>query len=387
MSKEELIQYIEELKNERAFSEEDRFLLEIIDNSPFTIWASDRDCKIRFWEGQCETLYGYKKRQVIGEDFVDLFVAEDEQKAAREDQLKIIDHGEIFHNIANDHAKNGNTLRLLTNCWRMKGPNTDEYWNVEMGLIVDFFYQEMERLEEIISESRLYKARITQFVDLTKQMRHQYTERKKSFNEEIRECHRKAVLAKKGQEFNKSAESAKKMLKELDKRLIDLINQYLQSVQGCSSSERCEELTESFKEEFDELIGNFEDGVILFEEMAIKFTPDGVVLGKDTVFKETSVEFEKHYGVAFDLKLSINQRIDRYKAQVTANRDSKVLRHYTELLKKVEAIIKRMKTVQDKVFKDIGTAQTYDSVNEIRAYMHDQYNEIENELTVLGNLL
>lgn len=168
MNREELIKYIEKLEKQRAFTPEDRYLLTILDNSPFTIWASDRDCIIRFWEGQCESLYGYKKENVIGKDFVDLFVATDEKKAAREDQIAIIDTGEVFHNIANDYAKNGNTLRLLTNCWRMKSPDMDEYWNIEMGLIVDYYDKEIERLEEIVAESRMYNARIAHFLDLTK---------------------------------------------------------------------------------------------------------------------------------------------------------------------------------------------------------------------------
>ena len=55
--------------------------------------------------GQCEALYGYKSEDVLGKDFVDLFVAVDEQKAAREDQISIIDDGAVFHNIANDVGK------------------------------------------------------------------------------------------------------------------------------------------------------------------------------------------------------------------------------------------------------------------------------------------
>lgn len=46
--------------------------------------------------GQCEALYGYKSEDVLGKDFVDLFVAVDEQKAAREDQISIIDDGAVF---------------------------------------------------------------------------------------------------------------------------------------------------------------------------------------------------------------------------------------------------------------------------------------------------
>lgn len=70
--------------------------LAFLDSSPFTLWASDRNCRIKLWMGQCEALYGYKSEDVLGKDFVDLFVAVDEQKAAREDQISIIDDGAVF---------------------------------------------------------------------------------------------------------------------------------------------------------------------------------------------------------------------------------------------------------------------------------------------------
>lgn len=141
-TKEELITYIENLEKKRAFSHVDQLKLLILDRSPFTIWASDRNCIIRMWEGQCESMYGRKKEEVIGQDFVDLFVAKDEQTAARRDQIEIIDKGKEFHNIANDQGRNGNTLQLITNCFRVLDPESGEYWNAEMGVAIDYYEEE-----------------------------------------------------------------------------------------------------------------------------------------------------------------------------------------------------------------------------------------------------
>lgn len=151
MTKEELITYIKELESKRAFTYEDQMKLEILDNSPFTVWASDRNCIIKLWMGQCESLYGFSSKEVIGKDFVDLFVAKDEKVAARRDQINIIDNGAIFHNIANDIGKNGNTLQLITNCRRIIDPVSGECWNAEMGLIIDYLEQEKDRLKMISS--------------------------------------------------------------------------------------------------------------------------------------------------------------------------------------------------------------------------------------------
>ena len=57
MTKEELIQYIKECKEKRAFTYEDQMKLAFLDSSPFTLWASDRNCRIKLWMGQCEALY------------------------------------------------------------------------------------------------------------------------------------------------------------------------------------------------------------------------------------------------------------------------------------------------------------------------------------------
>ncbi len=377
MSKEDLINYIEKLKEKRAFSEEDQFLLKILDESPFTIWASDRNCIIKFWKGQCESLYGYKKEQVLGKDFVDLFVAEDEKKAAREDQLKIIDSGEVFHNIANDVAKNGNTLRLLTNCWRMKAPKSDEYWNIEMGLIVDFFYQELERLEEIISESRLYKARVTQFVELTKHLRKQFIERKKIFNEAVRECDRKAVVAKKRGEFKKRTEPVKKSIKLIEESMSNLIDEFLQKVQLSGSSSECEELTEKFKEVYEEILNNFEDIVTDFEEVNIELSGEGVIIGKDSVLKDTALEHEKYFTLAYNIKIAINTQKDNFRAQVTTDECSSILQHYMRLDTRIDAIMKEIYDIQEKVYKTIGKANAYDEIMEIHRDMISQYNEVK----------
>lgn len=376
MTKEELIDYIQKMQTQRAFSEEDQFLLKILDDSPFTIWASDRNCIIKFWKGQCEVLYGYKKEQALGKDFVDLFVAEDEKKAAREDQLKIIDSGEVFHNIANDMAKNGNTLRLLTNCWRMKAPHSDEYWNVEMGLIVDFFYQEIERLEEIITESRLYKARTTQFIELTKHLRKQFAERKKVFNDAIRECDREAVIAKKRTEFKKRTEPVKRSIKQIEEQISELIDEYLHKIQVSGSATECGELTDKFKEAYEAILDKFEDIVTDFQEVNVEFSTDGVIIGKDSILKDTALEHEKYHIMAFNLKLSISKQIDSIRAQVTVNKSSTLLQFYVELQDSVDAIMKEINTIQERIYNEIGIVQTYNGVVEIRKNMLTEYEKV-----------
>lgn len=378
MSKEELIAYIEELRTKRAFSEEDQYLLEILDASPFTIWASDRDCRIKFWTGQCEYLYGYKKEYAIGKDFVDLFVAEDEKKAAREDQISIIDHGEIFHNIANDVAKTGNTLRLLTNCWRMKAPDSDEYWNVEMGLIIDFFNQEVDRLAEIVEESRIYKSRVTQFIDLTRQIQRQFQERKRRLTEAIQDCKHIAVNARKKTEFKDRVDPIRSRLRNLNDELTELVEKYIQLVQACGSSVRCEELSDEFRDYYQEKISDtLEDIATDFEEISLDYSDGGMVLGKDAVLKDTNVVFTKIYNRAYDLRNSISKKIDAYKAQVTARQGSAILQKYMELQERIDATMRVINTIQEEVYMSVGCIQAYQDTINIRNDMRRKYDDVE----------
>ena len=69
LTREELIELLKDLETKRAFSFEDQMKLLILDESPFTIWASDRNCKITFWSGKCESLYGYTASQAMGQDY------------------------------------------------------------------------------------------------------------------------------------------------------------------------------------------------------------------------------------------------------------------------------------------------------------------------------
>lgn len=378
MSREELITYIENLQTKRAFSRDDQYLLEILDASPFTIWASDRDCKIKLWTRQCEYLYGYKKEYVMGKDFVDLFVAEDEKKAAREDQISIIDHGEIFRNIANDVAKTGNSLRLLTNCWRMKSPDSNEYWNIEMGLIIDYFNQEENRLAEIIEESRAYKYRVTQFIELTRQIQRQFQERKRQLTEAIQDCKHIAVNARKKMEFKDRVDPIKSRLKNLNDRLTELIEKYIQLVQTCGSSIRCEEFSDEFKNYYQEKISDaLEDIATDFEDISLDYFDGGMVLGKDTVLKDTNVVFTKTYNRAYDLSNSISKKIDTYKAQVTARRESAILQKYMELQERIDAIMRVINTIQEEIYISVGCIQTFQDTINIRNDMRRKYDEVE----------
>lgn len=116
-------------------SREDSIKLAIIDRSPFTLWACDRNYRIVLWNKACVQVYGHPPETAIGAEFAQLFVDDVEAVQAREDCLKIIDHDVAFKNfLAYDHSKMGTRRTMLTNCFRVWDEGKREYLQAEVAL-------------------------------------------------------------------------------------------------------------------------------------------------------------------------------------------------------------------------------------------------------------
>jgi len=126
-------------------SRDDRLKLAIIDKSPFTIWAADRDCKIRLWTPSAARVYGRSSVDAIGKDFVKLFLDHVEAADARKDCRHIIDDDAVFPNfLASDHTANGQR-KMLTNCFRVQDPTSGDLLQAEVGIdISDLPEREMK---------------------------------------------------------------------------------------------------------------------------------------------------------------------------------------------------------------------------------------------------
>ena len=146
MTKEELIEEINKLKKEKSISREDRLKLKISERVPFTMWACDRNFKIVLWECGSECVYKYRKEDIIGENYLELFVHEYEREQSKKDCIEIIDHDLMQKNfIATDCSKNGTRPMLATNCFRIWDEETKEYLQAEVSL-------DISNLQEKINE-------------------------------------------------------------------------------------------------------------------------------------------------------------------------------------------------------------------------------------------
>lgn len=146
MTKEELIKEINKLKKEKSISREDRLKLKILERIPFTMWACNRKFEIVLWTCGSACIYKYNKKDVIGKNYLDLFVHEVEREQSKKDCIEIIDNDMIQDNfIATDCSRNGKRPMLATNCFRIWDEETQEYLQAEVAL-------DITNLQEKISE-------------------------------------------------------------------------------------------------------------------------------------------------------------------------------------------------------------------------------------------
>lgn len=157
--------FILELKRLRAFSKSDRFKLNAIDRAPFTLWASDSKNIIRYWECQCQVVYGHTAREAIGQNFLQLFVAEEERSQADIDAKKIIEGkeapGEFCNNIAIDFSKMGTKVELMTNCFRVYDESSKEWLQAEIAIPTDLD-KVIKKHAAIIADYERLKSQITE---------------------------------------------------------------------------------------------------------------------------------------------------------------------------------------------------------------------------------
>lgn len=173
-------------------SREDRLKLAILDQSPFTIWAADRECKIRLWSPSAARVYGRSSSDAIGKDFVKLFVDPVEAADARKDCRRIVDDNAVFSNfLAFDHTAEGQRT-MLTNCFRVQDPTTGEFLQAEVGLDISDLPEREKKHRNLRELARELAAKDRMLLDLAREnarhdLERQYVLRVTPVNMEINE--------------------------------------------------------------------------------------------------------------------------------------------------------------------------------------------------------
>lgn len=383
----DLIEYIKRLKQKRELTYEERMKLIILDKSPFTIWASDRNCTIKLWEGKCESMYGYSKLEVLGKDYVDLFVATDEKNAARKDQLSIIDNGEVFHNIANDKGRNGNNLKLITYCSRIQDPQSGEFWNAEIGIPIDYYEEEKKLLNQRITESRMISACIKQFTDSQKQYLQQFNERKKALLTAMRECEIKAIKLRKRIEYKKRSNPIDNSILAIENDLDSMSNDYLSRIKNSSTYNECEKIRYNFTKKYDEKLLEFYNLVIDFEEinteLCIEEGEEVFVTLNDTIMKDTSSKNNQLTNEVYGLLMKIEGKIEEYNSLGNVNPMSNRLKRLESLRNNSFQINKDIAQISSEIYSRIISSKSKEETLRIQEEMEERFDEVDKKIKKL----
>jgi len=156
------------------------------EDSHISFWVCDKDLNIIMWNLGAEKIYEYKKEEVLGKYYIDLFIDEPERDDARKDDLATINQGFIQRNrIAYDKTKYGRTIYMLTNCFPIINKETGEVFKAELGVeISDLDLRKNEHVDlRAIGEERIarkieQKERLTSTVvqDIQRKIDETYSE-------------------------------------------------------------------------------------------------------------------------------------------------------------------------------------------------------------------
>lgn len=162
--KADIISFLASMVGKRAFSREDRMLLQMVDKSPFTFWASDKSYKVKLWEGKSSTVYA---RDMLGREFYE-FISRYERSNAMADSIKIINAkdtelAQLLEDFKNYYTKDivGNkaSIGIVTNTVQLIDDTTGEALYAEIGVPIDL----QKALEEFNERQKEFETQICEF--------------------------------------------------------------------------------------------------------------------------------------------------------------------------------------------------------------------------------
>lgn len=155
----DLIAFLSLIARMRAFSWEDRMLLQMIEKSPFTYWASDKAYRVVLWSGKCSEIY---HRSLLGKPFPEI-MSLFERSNAMIDSLRVIEADsntlpKLIADYANYYTKDlqgeARDFGLITNSMQLIDDETGEKFYAEIGLPFEFERQlsEYEERQKKLAE-------------------------------------------------------------------------------------------------------------------------------------------------------------------------------------------------------------------------------------------
>lgn len=159
--------YWKELIETPEGKKEALFALQFFTLIPLPLWTADCTGKIRHWNEWAEKAYSLKSEDVIGEDFIPLFVNEAEKAQARQDLADIINgkEGLVHFNMADDIDSRGNIVRVLTCCFAVYDERLSEVTQAEISFDINQLAQHQAELDKIQARHREREHRRAHFLE------------------------------------------------------------------------------------------------------------------------------------------------------------------------------------------------------------------------------
>lgn len=166
--KEDLAELLLLIKKKRAVRWEDRAILQMVEKSPLTFWASNRAYTVVLWAGTCKETY---HRDLMGKQFPEIMSVY-ERSQAMADSLRVIEAdgdelGQYLLDYKNYYTKDMQGTRtgfsLITNSLQLVDDETGEKFYAEIGLPIDLeeaLDGNKERQKEFDEQVNFFKAHV-----------------------------------------------------------------------------------------------------------------------------------------------------------------------------------------------------------------------------------
>ncbi|GHV06572.1 hypothetical protein FACS1894217_05530 [Clostridia bacterium] len=165
------------IKKKRAVCWEDRAILQMVEKSPLTFWASNKAYTVVLWSGTCKETY---RRDLLGKPFPEI-MSVFERSQAMTDSLSVIEADEnklepLLADFKNYYTKDLQGSRaadfsLVTNSMQLINDETGEKYYAEIGLPID-----LEKALEVHQErQREFDERVNTFKTDVASLRSRFT--------------------------------------------------------------------------------------------------------------------------------------------------------------------------------------------------------------------